>query len=700
MRIRVLTAQNSSGISDGLTYECEHDLPPGAFVSVPLRNSTVDGIVIEKSDDPIGDFDIKSVAKIHSELPILSKAHIQTLLWMADHYCCSVRQALRVFLPSPPWGSLLPKEKIAYRLAKETKVKGVKQLRIIDALRGRGVILWDTLREETGASKVSVRTLKRQGIITEENLRESIVGKSPLLVQKPKLSSSQESAVLSICKANTTSLLFGVTGSGKTEVYAELLGRMAERGLQSIFLVPEILLTGQMIQRFTKLLGQENIAVLHSGLTPAERKQAWRNIRYGNILLVIGSRSALFAPVTTLGLIIIDEEHEWTYKNEQTPRYHARDTAEKLCSAFGAKLVLGSATPSVETWKRAKDGSINFVTMPERFRSAALPVVKVVDLAHVEFGNDYPFSNTLTEAIDDRLARGEQSVLFLNRRGSATSLLCLDCRRRVVSPDSNLPYTVHRGSGDTLFLMDHTTGATAEMPVSCPGCLSVRLRPVGAGTQRIEDILKRKFPKARLLRADSDTLTGAEAMRHVLDSMLGNNADILLGTQSVVKGLDLPNVTLAAVLIADIGMSLPHFRAGERVFQLLTQLVGRSGRSKPGDVIIQTFRPDALEVKAATFHTTEAYLDQELSTRRASKYPPYAEMIRIILRDPDAKPRAKALASVLAARSKNLAIHSAPTLFGGGREWHVLIRGDDPRSVLSGVDLSHAAIDVDPVDCV
>ena len=700
MRIRVLTAAKSSGISEGLTYESDRKLSPGSYVSVPLRNKAVDGIVLEDGESG-GDFDVKSIVKVLSEQPLLSKAHIKTLLWMSDHYCCSVRQAIRVFLPSPPWSKLLPAKVLGYTLLRDAEVRGKKQQAIVEALKGRGFVAWETLRAESGATKVNVRSLIGQGIVAEEERLESVSGNPLPHVQKPKLSEIQKLAVNSLCKSNITNLLFGVTGSGKTEVYAELVAGAANDGKQSIILVPEILLTEQIIRRFTLLLGAEHIEVLHSRLTQSERMNAWRRIRYGDVKLVIGSRSALFAPVTNLGLIVIDEEHEWTYKNEQTPRYHARETAEKLCEEFGAKLVLGSATPSVESWKRAKDGSINLVRLDERYNNATLPLVKVIDLANVNFGNEYPFSKTLLEAIEERLKKNEQSVLFLNRRGAATSLLCLDCRRRVVSPDSNLPFTVHKDAQNGLFLQDHTTGATASFPEICPGCQSTRLRAVGAGTQRIEDILKRTFPKARILRADSDNMTTPEDMRTLLDTMLDGRGDILLGTQTVVKGLDLPNVTLAAVLIADVGMSLPHFRAGERVFQLLTQLVGRSGRAaKSGEVIIQTFRPDAPEVKYAALHKTEEYLDLELKMRLATGYPPASDMVRLILRGPDAKVRATALSVELLAKSSNLAIGCAPTLFGGGKEWHILIRGKDPKHILREGRLEDVVTDVDPVDCV
>jgi primosomal protein N' (replication factor Y) len=319
--------------------------------------------------------------------------------------------------------------------------------------------------------------------------------------------------------------------------------------------------------------------------------------------------------------VIIDEEHEWTYKSEQTPRYHAREVAEWLCKASGAKLVLGSATPSLEAWTNTKSGAYTLATLPERFNGGTMPKVEIVDLATAEFGKHYPFTNPLIDAIQSRLDRGEQTVLFLNHRGRASALLCLQCRRRIVSPESQLPFTVHHGTDGRPFLLDHSSGLTAPVPEACPHCQSLDLREVGAGTQRIEESLKELFPKARILRADRDTLTNVEEMQTLLKTMAGGDADILLGTQTVTKGLDLPRVTLAAVLVADIGMSLPHFRAGERTFQLLMQLTGRSGRHAPGEVIIQTFRPDALEVRAAATHDASTYLDAELRLRLAMGYP-------------------------------------------------------------------------------
>ena len=725
----VVTASKSSGISSGLTYEAEDLLPQlGSHVRVPLRNKIVDGIVVELIKTKEKEkYDIKKINEILGDKPILNEAQIKTLRWMSDYYFCSLRQALRVWLPSPPWNNLLPREIVYYSLNdSDTAVRGSKQKMVVEVLAGKRMTA-NQLKQESCASLATIKSLEKKGIVKSFRLKVEGSNLQPttLNIQLPSLTSIQQKIYESIKNDKRPSLLFGVTSSGKTEIYASLIADRALKGKQSILLVPEILLTEHCIHRFRELLGPENVAVIHSRLTPAQRRDTWRKIHSGAISLVIGSRSALFSPISNLGLVIIDEEHEWTYKNEQTPRYHARETAEKLCEYSGAKLVLGTATPSLESWARAnvescklnvvrslelKPSTLNLqpstyhlAKLPERYGNQPYPNVKVVDLADMNFGSLYPFSPTLLEAIDARLNKGEQSILFLNRRGIATALICLECRRRVVSPDSKLPFTIHRPAGapagSSEYLVDHTTGLTVDVPTVCPSCNSTRLMTIGAGTQKVEELLNRQFPNARILRADRDTLTHPEQMRLLLKKMREGTADILLGTQSVVKGLDIAGVTLAAVLLADVGLSLPHFRAGERIFQLLTQLTGRSGRSKPGEVIIQTFRPDAPEVKYAAQHATEEYLEQELKLRINASYPPATKMLRLIVRGEYPEKKARELEFELKKRIDKEIVSCSPTLFGGGKVWHVIIRGIEPKNLLSGLDLTDTVVDIDPIEC-
>lgn len=708
----VVTAARSPGIGNGLTYEVPAgvDVQPGMLVRAPMRGKVLDAIVVDVSAELSADVkDVKRITEVLSSTPVLTAAQVRTARWMALHYRCTLRHALAVWLPPPPWASLLPKEIAYVRMVNPSApLKGKKQELVADYLRGRDWMPLHELKRETGVGPAVIKTLTEKGVIQAEIRRPDggpqIIDHSPALKGLPVLTTSQARVEREIKADPRPSLLFGVTGSGKTEIYAQLIADTIKAGRQAIVLVPEILLTEHSVIRYTSLLNREAIAVLHSRLTPASRREIWRKVRAGEIALVLGSRSALFAPLPNLGLIIMDEEHEWTFKNEQTPRYHARETAEELCKNSSAKLVFGTATPSLEAWMRAKEGRYHLERLSERYKEQAMPDVKVVDLATVKFGQLYPFSPDLLNAIQDRLNKGEQSVLFLNRRGIATSVLCLDCRRRVVSPESLLPFTMHTNHSGRPYLLDHTSGLIVDVPAACPSCNSTRLHPVGAGTQKVEQILQKQFPKARLLRADADTLSSPEEMRELLRKMRDREADILLGTQSVVKGLDLPEVTLAAVILADVGLSLPHFRAGERVFQLLTQLTGRSGRAKQGQVIIQTFRPSAPEISAAASHSTEQFLDTELRLRAHAGYPPVKEMSRVLYRENDPAGRARDACAKLQKRIDDLALpitaKCAPTFFGGGREWQILLRGERIKQLLDEVPLVDAIVDVDPLETV
>lgn len=702
----VLVSSKAPGIGNGLTYACgRHVLDVGMLVRVPLRTGTAEGIVLDvlQQRPPEQTYELRDVHEILSAQPLLTRGQVQTLKWMASHYCCSLRQAARAFLPAAPWNALLPSPVSEMRLIGKPKPRaGSVQRAVCEHLRDGGWHSLHAVREETGLTAAGVRSLVSQDIIElRMRMAEPKTVATILPGRTAHLTPQQQEVLDAISSTHKPSLLFGVTGSGKTEVYAASIAATVATGKQCLLLVPEILLSEHHWQRFEDLL-PGRVQIVHSRLTPGQRKLAWRRIRSGDVALVIGSRSALFAPLHRLGLVIVDEEHEWTYKNEQTPRYHARDTAEALCAGIGAKLLLGSATPSLESWARAKQGRYHLARLAQRYGGAALPSVRIVDLADVSFGTLYPFSPPLLEAIGSRLSTHEQSVLFLNRRGVATGLLCLRCRQRLMSQDTGLPLTLHRSGNGRPILVDHASGAVSEVPAHCPHCTSTELRAIGAGTQGIEELLAKAFPSARVLRADADTLASPQHMRTLLSRMRNNDADILLGTQSVVKGLDLPNVTLAAVLLADVGLSLPTFRAGERVFQLLTQLTGRSGRARPGEVIIQTFRPQAPEIALAAMHDTEAYMDAELRLRERHRYPPATQLIRLIFSGDAAKQRAQATHADLAARSTpdDLIATVAPTLYGGGRVWHVLLRGKNPRAAVRHVDLRDAIIDIDPVDCL
>jgi len=703
MQCLVLLNTRSAGISGGLSYETgDLTVQPGDLVQASLRNKPVEGLVIavdEQGDEP--EFALKPIRQKLSAEPLLNSAQIQTMRWMAEYYRCSLRSAAGVFLPSSIWKNLIPKPVIIYTIGSAADKKvGAKQKLVLDALADQA-LTEAALINRTNVSRATLKTMTERGWITLTEQQITMNDKPATILVDATLNTHQIAAVKTIEEHTKPTLLFGITGSGKTEIYALLIRDALNAGKQAILLVPEILLTEHIIGRFETLMGRERIAVIHSRLSTTERKREWMRIRSGEADLVIGSRSSLFSPCPNLGLIIIDEEHEWTYKNEQTPRYHARETAEKLSEFAGATLVMGSATPSVESWHRAKTGHYAIARMPERYAGNTLPQVRVIDLANVKFGSVYPFSPPLLEAIADRLKKREQIVLFLNRRGAASSVLCLQCRRRLTSPISQLPFTLHHDHSGRPYLVDHIGGATAQLPAVCPSCQAPKLLPVGAGTQKLEDILKKTFPEARILRADSDTLKTPEDMRTLLKTMRNREADILLGTQSVVKGLDLPGVTLAAVPVADVGLSLPHFRAGERVFQMLTQLVGRSGRAQAGEVIIQTFRPEASEIIAASQHRTEDWLNAELALREHLHYPPATQMVRFIVRGPNAEARARVVQKqteqIIAAEKLTGRATVAPTLHDF-RTWHVLYNGSDIRLLLQKLNTADAVVDVDPLD--
>ncbi len=709
MRATVLVNTRSPGIGNGLTYDVRDlVLKPGTLVTVPLRKKSVEGIVLSVTDkDTEEAFDPKPIDNIIGAEPLLTTSQVQLLRWMAGYYFCSLRSALTPFLPASPWRNATPKDVIMLRKGLPLIKGGKRQVELMDFLEGKDWIAKEELKRETGVSSSVLNALIKKGHIDEERKPASMLpapAHYKLAETPPALSPVQEAAYQSIVADKRPSLLFGITGSGKTEVYAKLIADMAAQGKQTILLVPEILLTEHTIYRFEKMFPRDRIAIIHSRLTPSAKRLEWMRIHNGEAALVIGSRSALFAPCRNLGLVIIDEEHEWTYKNEQAPRYHAREAAEALCKYADAKLVMGTATPSLEAWSRAKNGQYHLARIGERYMQRPLPAVKIVDLGTVKFGSLYPFSPTLIQAMEDRLNKKEQMVLFLNRRGVASGVLCLQCRRRLTSPASQLPFTMHKRRDGTPYLLDHIAGVQADLPAHCPQCGAAQLLPIGAGTQRLEDIIAQIFPNARVLRADSDTLQHPEQMRQLLEDMRERRADILLGTQSVVKGLDLPGVTLAAVILADVGLSLPHFRAGERVLQLLTQLTGRSGRAVPGEVIIQTYRPQSAEVVAASGHRTEEYLEAELQLRETLKYPPSTSMIRFLLNGPKAEARAKVFHQQLLRAMTESAIEAtamiAPTLFGLGKEWHVLLKGHDVRKVLPKLTLTDITVDIDPLDVI
>ncbi len=579
-------------------------------------------------------------------------------------------------------------------------------------------------RRDIGTDSAVIAALVRKNLVTTEQLE---VRRSPFAHQ-----GIATTAPLSLTEAQTAALdeirsalaapdgigptrvfvLHGVTGSGKTEVYLQALAETIRRGKRGIVLVPEISLTPQTVERFGGRFSNR-VAVLHSRLSPGERFDEWRAIRDGEFDVVIGPRSAVFAPQPELGLIVIDEEHEWTYKQQDpTPRYHTREVAIKLAEETGAVVVLGSATPDVETYYRARREEFRLLTMPERIVPGGepeMPPVEIVDLrAELKSGNSGVFSRALSAAIETVLSRGEQAILFLNRRGTATSVVCRSCGHVIPCPNCEIPLSYH---SDEDRVLCHQCDYRIRVPEECPSCGSRRIKFLGIGTQKLEHETRRIFPTARVLRWDSDVTRRKHSHQEMLDIFRNHEADILIGTQMVAKGLDLPRVTLVGVVIADIGLNLLDFRAGERTFQQLCQVAGRAGRSVLGGrVIVQTYSPEHYAVEAAAGHDYARFYDAEIAYRRWLRDPPLTRIVRMTYsHDDDARCRQEAerMAKVI-AEERDAAGVSGLELIGpapafhhrlrGRYRWQLILRGTGPSAVLKRLPAPrHWSIDVDPV---
>ena len=422
-------------------------------------------------------------------------------------------------------------------------------------------------------------------------------------------------------KRHDVFLLYGITGSGKTEVYMQSIQKVLEEGREGIVLVPEISLTPQMVNRFKGRFGDE-VAVLHSGLSIGEKYDEWRKIQRKEVRVAVGARSAIFAPFENLGIIIIDEEHETSYKQEDNPRYHARDVAIERARTHNCPVILGSATPSLETFARAKKGVYQLLTLSKRMNDQSLPTVDIVDMREeLREGNRTMFSRVLYDKLQDRLMKKEQTVLFLNKRGHSSFVMCRDCGYVIQCPNCDISLTYHRYQQQ---MKCHYCGYEAVVPTICPECTSEHIRYFGTGTQKVEEELGKIFPEARVIRMDVDTTSRKGSHEKLLTAFQEGKADILLGTQMIAKGLDFPNITLVGVLSADTMLHLPDFRSSEKTFQLLTQVSGRAGRHElAGEVVIQTYSPEHYSIELAGQQDFDQFYQKEMMIRKIHQYPPF-----------------------------------------------------------------------------
>ena len=493
-----------------------------------------------------------------------------------------------------------------------------------------GEHLLSKLLEDTGINNSSaIKPLLSKGIVNileKEEYRNPFTEGQFIQDQSLTLTTIQQEAIDPIKLAinenrNENFLLYGVTGSGKTEIYLQSIKQIVDKGKEAIVLVPEISLTPMMVTRFKRRFG-DLVAVLHSGLSHGEKYDEWRKIQRGEVKVVVGARSAVFAPFTNLGLIIIDEEHEGSYKQEETPRYHARDVALKRAAYHDCPVVLGSATPSLESFARAKKSVYTLLTLKERVNQQGLPTVSIVDMRdEMRGGNRSMFSHVLFEKLQDRVEKGEQTVLLLNKRGHSSFVMCRNCGLVVTCPNCDISMTYHRAQS---LMKCHYCSLEERVPDVCPDCGSDHIRYFGTGTQKVEEELGKLLPHARVIRMDVDTTRRKGAHESLLKKFEEGEADILLGTQMIAKGLDFPKVTLVGVLTADTMLHLPDFRSSERTFQLLTQVSGRAGRHElPGEVVIQTYTPEHYSIQLAAEQDYDGFFMREMFLRKQSDYPPY-----------------------------------------------------------------------------
>jgi primosomal protein N' (replication factor Y) len=624
-------------------------LTPGQRVVVPFgkgnrRSEALILTLISDSERP----GLKNIESVLDDTPVLSADLIKLALWMSDRFYCTVYDAVKAMLPAGMWfkeGTKRVSDKTvsmavldipaeeALILAAQKRRKAPQQATILELLSQIGSASVPEILYFTGASRASVKKLAELGAVVFE---EREVYRRPAIAAEPAdgpvvLSSTQQTVfdgISALLKKDTAdaALLYGVTGSGKTSIYIRLIEETIKAGKDAIALVPEIALTPQLINTFASYFG-DDIAVLHSALGIGERYDEWKRIRSGTVRVVVGTRSAVFAPLKNLGLLIIDEEQEHTYKSENSPRYHARDIAKHRCVNNGALLLLGSATPSVESMFNAAEGKYKLFRLENRYNKRELPSVVIADMKkEIKNGNPGIVSSLLLRELQENIERGEQSILFLNRRGASTLIACGECGYTFTCPRCSVSVTYHSVNRR---LMCHYCGYSEPAREDCPDC-GGRLKFVGAGTQKVEEELGEILPGVGIIRMDTDTVSPLHSHEEHLKRFRDKKVPILLGTQMVAKGLDFENVTLVGVLSADQMLYMSDYKAHERTFSLITQVVGRSGRgSKPGRAVIQTFTPQSEIIKLASRQDYDGFYEREIALRRLAGSPPLVDLVTL-----------------------------------------------------------------------
>ncbi len=620
----------------------------GSQVEMPfgMGNRLIKGYVVgisHKADYPVDK--IKNVENVLKDSTTIETQLIQLAWWIRENYGSTMIQALKTVIPIKRKihstkkryiKLLLSKEEAALLLEEYKHKKYTARARVLEELIKESQWSYEIISKKLNISASTIKDLEKLKIIevtSEDILRNPNVYNVKTEEYNLELNQEQKYVVERILedyKRNiaSTYLVHGVTGSGKTEVYMELIAEVIKDGKQAIVLIPEIALTYQTIFRFYKRFG-ERVSIINSKLSAGERFDQFRRAKTGGIDIMIGPRSALFTPFSNLGVIIIDEEHEGSYKSETTPKYHARETSIERARLAGAFVVLGSATPSIESYHNTLIGNYTLLTLKERINKSPLPEVHTVDLREeLKEGNRTIFSRKLRELIEDRLNKKQQIILFINRRGYAGFVSCRACGKPLKCPHCDVSLTSHNNGK----LMCHYCGYQISMPKQCPSCSSPYIAAFGLGTQKVEEAVRKSFPKARVLRMDMDTTKNKDGHEKILSTFANHEADILIGTQMIVKGHDFPLVTLVGVIAADLSLYANDYRAAERTFQLLTQAAGRAGRGNyEGEVVIQTYSPEHYSIETAAKQDYINFYNQEMLYRRLLNYPPVANMLMILI---------------------------------------------------------------------
>ncbi len=647
-----------------LTYRIPEALKPtlrvGQGVVVPLKEGETRGVVVgfERTVGSADENKIKDVIELIPELCI-DPIYVQLAQKMATYYHCSILRCLKLMLPRHLW-------------------------------RGTGKRL---LKKWSSRDPIDLSSID-----------------FPLKPFKHQLTPVQVAALTKIRASKKPVLLHGVTGSGKTELYLRLILEVVQKGQQAILLLPEIGLTPQMIDYFSYYFG-DYMAVFHSKLSDGDRLEAWLRVQSGEACLVIGSRSAIFAPMRDLGLLILDEEHAWTYKQESSPYYQTHHVAEMLVSLADCQLIFGTATPRLETLHHAQSGRYGKVDLPERVNQTALPNIEVVDLREEFKKKNYSiFSYVLFNKMKEVLARGEQVILFVNQRGVSRAVVCRDCGESITCPHCHVSLKWHEPhGGHPAKLLCHYCSFEMLPVLTCPSCGSPHIKQTGIGTQRVEREVLKVFPGVQVIRADKDTTSNKQGFQPIYEAFKKGDYQVLVGTQMVAKGLDFPRVSLIGIILADIGLNIPDFRSHERLFHLITQVSGRAGRGeRVGEVVLQTYQPDHHAIRMAANYEFEAFAEQELVFRKKLRYPPYHQLIKFTVLGRDVEKlrthlqvEKEVLEDVFKTQKLNASVTYAPALIpkmGEFYYYHVLVRSPNPRIIFDHWQLpAHWRVDVDPI---